>query len=156
MKPRTLWDCQPVMAIMALSLAPAGCFSSVITRAAFVSARATAGSTGGVGAWPRPLPLSPPEAACAPTWGACRSMALQIRLTPVCRSVNLAIFRTPGRLFQISTRRPFGQCAASAANCFSLVNRAASPFQTRSVEVDTAMVLLASMVNIRMPLESSL
>jgi hypothetical protein len=36
------------------------------------------------------------------------------------------------------------------------VNCAAPLFEPRSVEVDTAMVLPASMVNIRMPLESSL
>jgi hypothetical protein len=95
-------------------------------------------------------PLSPPEAACAPTWGSSRSMALQIRLTPVCRSVNLATFRTPGRLFQTSTSRPPGQCAASEANCFSFVNCAAPLFEPRSVEVETATSLPASMVKIRM------
>src|ERR1700674_5563449 len=78
----------------------------------------------------------------------------EVRTVPVCRSVNLAIFRTLGRLFQISTSRPPGQCAASADSWFSFVNCAARPFPCRgSVEVDTAMVLLVSMVNIRMPLE---
>ena len=150
MKPRTLWDCQLVRAMMALSVAPEGCLSSIITRAVLVSLRAVAGPGARVAPVGRLPVLSPPEAACAPTWGASPSMALQIRLIPVSRSENLAIFRTPGKLFQVLTSRPLGQLAASAANCSSVVNRAPPLCEPRcSVEAHTAMVLPASMVNTR-------
>ena len=82
-KPRTLWDCQPVMAMMALSVAPAGCFRSAITRAALVSVRTLADSGAGVTPVGRLPVLSRPEAACAPTWGFSTWMAAQIRRTPV-------------------------------------------------------------------------
>jgi hypothetical protein len=39
MKPRTLWDCHPVVAMMALIVAPEGSLSSAMTRAAFVPSR---------------------------------------------------------------------------------------------------------------------
>jgi hypothetical protein len=40
MKPRTLWDCHPVIAMMALSVAPDDPLSSAMTLAAFVPSRA--------------------------------------------------------------------------------------------------------------------
>ncbi len=43
MNPRTLWERHPVTAMIALSVAPEGCFSKAMMRSVFVLSRPTAG-----------------------------------------------------------------------------------------------------------------
>src|SRR3954452_10905078 len=77
-------------------------------------------------------------------------MAFQIRAVATSRLVNRFTASTPGRVFQISTRRAAGHFAASAANSCELV-KASIPSRFSSIfceESKTVMSLLLSIVNV--------
>src|SRR5437868_4679870 len=70
-------------------------------------------------------------------------MAFQIRFTAVWRLVNFRTGLTPGRLFQISTRREAGHFAASFARSVALRKRSVSGLLSASVAEANAVMLLS-------------
>src|SRR6266851_1068346 len=77
-------------------------------------------------------------------------MAFQIRAAATCRLVNLSTGSTPGRLFQISTRRGPGHLPASAASSCGLV-KATVPSGRSSIfcgESKRVILLSTSIVNV--------
>src|SRR5579859_7037674 len=82
----------------------------------------------------------PDLAGFVATSGACAAdvwlcAAFQTRATAVLRSVNFLTGFDPGMLFQTSTSRAAGQCAARSASSPSVVNRSALPSGTASPAV---------------------
>src|SRR5215471_19558432 len=79
-------------------------------------------------------------------------MAFQMRVTATCRLVNRWTGSTPGRLFQISTRRAPGHFAASAPSSCGLLNVSLSSALSSvgSEPAWTAMSLSLSIVKVAM------
>src|SRR5436190_11385230 len=80
---------------------------------------------------------------CGATAGLSCPRAFQTRLTPTLRLVNLLTGTTPGRLFQISTRRAAGQLPASCANSSRLLNLS-GPSTSGIAAPDSRIVMLLS------------
>ena len=155
MKPRTLWACQSVAAMMSSSVAPSGRLSMSRTMAFLLPSRAVGVASLAVARLVALAFFGATGAASGAGAGVSAWMAFQIRVTAVLRSVNfLTGFRspkgtTPAKVFQTSGKRVRGQSAESLANSFSVAKRS-WPSGTCSAAVKAVMLLSVAMANVVM------
>jgi len=109
MNPRTLWDCQPVSAVISWILAPLGRRNCSNTLAFLLPSRAVGVASPALAAFFDLFGFGATSGACGAAGASSRWIAFQIRVTAVLRSVNFLMgFRstkgaTPAKLFQIWT-----------------------------------------------------
>src|ERR1017187_1167663 len=180
MNPRTVCPCQPILSMISASVAPFFRWSMATTRAVLLPSRGPAvsralaaflalGAFLAAVAFLAALPLTgAPLAACAPAlalrfafasglsaFGFAGSPSLpirsQMRPTAAFALLNPFTGATPGRLFQMATRRSAGQPAASFASSFWLAKESKGVVvaaAASSAEPNAVMLLSLSIVNV--------